>query len=537
MHALRYLLVLGSLLVPAAVLAGDAGLMRLGLSEGGVQVQIQDTTDWTDAPVNVPLDEGDRLWVPEGGKVEVQIRGGVFARADGNTALDILSANKDAAQIYLDRGHAYINNRRGGIRTVQVDTPLSSVRSYDNSVIMLDISEDGVTEVSVLKGQATVESRAGAMRVSAGNTLTVRGDQDAELAPIGSPDEWERWNTSRDQLLVAWGESARHLPDELHEYSRDFDENGRWDFVYEYGYVWTPSVIAVDWVPYTVGRWIWIRGNYVWVAYDPWCWAQSHYGRWVFVASRGWCWVPPVPGAVYWGPGYVGWVVTPSYVAWVPLAPGEIYYGYGHFGPGSVNINTVNVNTVVANRTYVNANHGHAVTVVARDSFGTGSRVPARDAGNPFLDTKDHRGSDIALTPPSVRPMRPIVLVPPETRDPARQRPPEREQMKRELPVKRNETPPLQPGIRTGQRQETPLAQQPRPRQMPPERVRKNRPDTLKQERRLVMEQNASVFRQQAPANLPVKRSSEPRVIVRTPPKQPAAQKNMKDHEEKHDGR
>jgi hypothetical protein len=537
MRTLRYLFVLASLLVPAAVSAGDPGLMRLGLSEGGVQVQIQDTTDWTDAPVNVPLDEGDRLWVPEGGKAEVQMRGGVFARADGNTALDILSANADAAQFYLDRGHAYINNRRGGIRTVQVDSPLSSVRSYDNSVIMLDVSEDGVTEVSVLKGHATVESRAGAMRVSAGNTLTVRGEQDAEIAPIGSPDEWERWNTSRDQLLVAWGESARHLPDELHEFSRDFDDNGRWDFVNEYGYVWVPAVNAADWAPYTLGRWVWIRGNYVWIAYDPWGWAPYHYGRWVFAASHGWCWVPPVPGAVSWGPGYVGWVVTPAYVAWVPLAPGETYYSYGHFGPGSVNITTVNVNTIAVNRTYVNAKHGHAVTVVARDSFGTGNRVPARDAGNPFLETKRHRERDIAPAPPPVRPTRPIVLVPHDNRDPARQRPPEREQVKRELPEKRHETPPLPSGTQTGRKQETPPAIQARPGQQPPERVRTNRPETLKHERRLVREQDASVFRQQAPANLPVKRSNDPRVIIRTPPKQPAAQKNMKDRGEKHDDR
>jgi hypothetical protein len=558
MRTLQYLLVLGSLLVPAAVYAGDPGLMRLGLSEGGVQAQIQDTTDWTDAPVNVPLDEGDRLWVPDGGKAEVQIRGGVFARADGNTALDILSANNDAAQFYLDRGHAYINNRRGGIRTVQVDTPLSSVRSYDNSVIMLDVSEDGVTEVSVLKGHATVESRAGAMRVSAGNTLTVRGDQDAELAPIGSPDEWERWNTDRDRKVTTWGESARYLPDELHEYSADFDNNGSWDFVSEYGYVWAPTVSVVEWAPYTQGRWVWIRGNYVWIAYDPWGWAPYHYGRWVFVASRGWCWVPPIPGAVYWGPGYVGWTVTPTTVAWVPLAPGETYYGHGHFGPGSVNITTANVNTVVVNRTYMNARHDHAVTVVARDSFGTGSRVPVRDAGNPFLDTKRHRERDIALTPPPDRPRRPIVLVPPETRDQARQRPPEHGQVKREFPEKRHETPPLRPGLQTEQKRETPPAVQPRTEQQPPERVRTNRPETLKHERRLVKEQDASVFRQQAPASLPVKRSNEPRVIIRTPsqqqageqkdrkephaiirtpPKQPVEQNTRIDHGEKREGR
>jgi hypothetical protein len=224
-------------------------------------------------------------------------------------------------------------------------------------------------------------------------------------------------------------------------------------------------------------------------------------------------------------------------VAWVPLAPGETYYGYGHYGPGSVNITTVNADNVAMNRTYANAKHGNAVTVTARDSFGTGSRVPARDGGNPFLDSKRRRERNIALIPPPERPNHPIVLIPPETRDQVRQRPPEHEQVKRESPEKRHETPPLQPGIQAGHKRETPPAVQPRSGQQPPERVRTNRPETLKQERRLVKEQDASVFRQQSPANLPVKRSNEPRVIIRTPPKQPAAQKKEKDRGEKRDGR
>jgi len=543
MLSTKYLMIMVFLIFPTAVLAGDMGLLRVSLTEGDVQVLIKDTTDWTDATANIPLNEGDRLWVPDGGKAELQIRGGVFVRGDGNTALDILSVDQEAAQFYLDRGHTYINNRRGGIKTVQIDTPLSSVRSYDNSVMMLDVSEDGITELSVLKGYVTVESRAGATRVGAGNTLTVRGEKDAEIAPIDAPDEWERWNTDRDRKLTTWGESARYLPDELHEYSADFDDNGRWDHVSDYGYVWVPSVTVVDWAPYTQGRWVWIRGNYVWIAYDPWGWAPYHYGRWVFVASRGWCWVPPIAGNAYWGPGYVGWIVTPGYVAWVPLAPGEVYYGYGYYGPGSVNITTININTVVVNRTYVNAGHGHAVTVVKRDTFGTGRREFVRTGGNPFLDAQRERRRDIAIAPPQVRPTRPIVLVPPEARDQARQRqrPPEREHVRQEFPETRHEQPPkmrteqpalapaVPPAVRTEQRRETPPRVQQRHEQpLPPERVQKNRPDVLKNERRLVKEREGSVFKQQAPENLPVKRSNEPKVIIRNPVKQPDEQKQKK---------
>ena len=303
--------------------------------------------------------------------------------------------------------------------------------------MMLDVSEDGVTELSVLKGYVTVESRAGATRVGAGNTLTIRGRRTPSLRRSTPPTSGSAGTRTATSKLTTWGESARYLPDELHEYSADFDDNGRWDYVSDYGYVWVPAVTVVDWAPYTQGRWVWIRGNYVWIAYDPWGWAPYHYGRWVFVASRGWCWVPPVAGAAYWGPGYVGWIVTPGYVAWVPLAPGEVYYGYGYYGPGSVNITTININTVVVNRTYVNAGHGHAVTVVKRDTFGTGRREFVRTEGNPFLDAQREHRRDIVIAPPQVRPARPIVLVPPEegARRASASGLPEREQVRQEFPA------------------------------------------------------------------------------------------------------
>ncbi len=519
MRAIKYMIVLSFLLFPVAGFANNLGLVRISLIEGDVQVLIQDTTDWTAAAINLPLNEGDRLWVPDAGRAELQIQGGVYARADANTALDVLTTTADSAQFYLDGGHVYINNRRGGIKTVQVDTPMSSIRSYDNSIMMIDVSEDGVTEVSVLKGEAYAESRAGATRVSAGNTLTVLSEGNADLAPIGSPDDWERWNIDRDRRLTAWGESSRYLPDELHEYSSDFDDNGRWEYVTDYGYVWTPTVVAAGWAPYTIGSWIWIRGNYVWVDYDPWGWVPCHYGRWVFISSRGWCWVPPSAGAVYWGPGYVGWIVTPTYVAWVPLAPGEIYYGHGYYGPWSRNITTVNVNTVVVNRTYINARVNNAVVVVQRESFGTGRRIPVKTRDNPFVEMRQRPGGGINIVPPAGKPRQPVVIVQPEMREHIRNlpKPPERERMRPAVPTT--------PAMRA-ERPEQPVVapstvQRPPERQVqPPERFRKIRPEEMKNERRLVKDRDASVFRPQPPENLPVKKMNEPKVIIRKPEQQ-----------------
>ena len=51
----------------------------------------------------------------------------MIVRAEDGSGLDVLTVNRDSAQFYLDQGHLYINNRKGGISTVQVDTPMASV--------------------------------------------------------------------------------------------------------------------------------------------------------------------------------------------------------------------------------------------------------------------------------------------------------------------------------------------------------------------------------------------------------------------------
>ncbi len=518
---IKHTLIISFLLVSSAALANDSGMARLSLIEGDVQVMIQDTADWTAAAINLPLYEGDRMWVPDDSRAELQLQGGVYVRSDADTALDVLTMTGDSAQFYLDRGHIYINNRRGGIKTVQIDTPMSSIRTYDNSIMMIDVSEDGVTEVSVLKGYTYVESRAGATRVGAGNVLTIRGEDNADIAPVSPPDDWERWNLDRDRTLTAWGESSRYLPDELHEYSSDLDENGRWQYAPEYGYVWTPTVVSAGWAPYSAGSWLWIHGNYVWIDYDRWGWVPCHYGRWVFISSYGWSWVPPSAGVVYWGPGYVGWIVTPEYVAWVPLAPGEIYYGYGYYGPWSRNITAVNVNTVV-NRRYINARVSNSVVAVQRESFGTGRRIPVNIRENPFLVERQRSGGDMHIVPPRGKPQQRIIIAPSERGEHARTlpQPPVRER-RPAVPTTpstpatgtvRPERPAVPPSV------SQPTVMKPPERQVqPPERFRKTRPEEIKNERRLVKDRNASVFRAKPPDNLPVKKMTEPKVIIRKP--------------------
>ena len=364
------------LLLPAYSQAQGLGDMRVSYIEGDVQIKTPDADDWGALSINGPLMEGDQVWVPEGGRAELQLNTGTYIRLDQNSALQVLSLDKDSTQFNVSQGHAYIYFSAPRGRVIQVDTPDVSARAFDKAVFRVDMSDQyQYTDVSVYRGYVEAENQAGKTRIDADQTVSLGQDTNGEIAPMGPPDEWETWNKSRNGLIrAAKGASSRYLPPELSAYSNDFDTGGRWVDVPEYGHVWTPTIsVGVNWAPYRDGRWIWRDGEYVWVSSDSWGWAPYHYGRWAFVASVGWLWVPPVRGDVYWGPGYVGWVNTGDYVAWVPLAPGELYYGRGYYGRHSVNITNVNIKRVNITNVYKNVNINNGVTVVNRNSFATAS--------------------------------------------------------------------------------------------------------------------------------------------------------------------
>ena len=434
MKIFKWAIIISLFLLPTLTYSSTLGSSRISLIEGDVQVQTEDIREWVPASINMPLVEGDRIWVPEGGRTEVQLRDGTFLRLDENSAFEILTVEKDSFQFYLTEGRAYINFKGLKGSFLQMDTPVSSIRAYDQSLYRVDVTREGDTEISVYQGSINAESRDGSTWVNAGKMLSLREGNYAELAPLGPPDEWERWNRQRDQRLVTQRPPSRYLPEELYPYANDFEGNGSWAYATGYGYVWRPTVVvSVGWAPYRIGRWVWVRGDYVWISYEPWGWVPYHYGRWAFVTSIGWCWVPPPRGAVYWGPGFVGWVYTPTYVSWVPLAPGEIYYGHGYYGPHSVNITNINITNIQVQKVvYKNIHIQNAVTVVHHDTFVTGRKVEVNVRENPFLKEK------ISIGRPDIKPEK-TTMMPVVKEIPQAKRPPEpiREIRVKELKEKR----------------------------------------------------------------------------------------------------
>lgn len=413
------------LLFPAASGAQLLEAVRVRLVAGDVQVKIAETGEWAPASVNMPLVERDELWVPEGGLSAIQTNSGAYVRLDGNTALQILRVDRNSFQFYLPQGRAYVLNNDPTHSVLQFDTPDTSIRTFEVSTFRIDIP-NGETDVLVLRGSVTAENAGGTTRVHAGSMLVLWPDDHAELSPLPPPDDWQAWNERRDRVALARGGGYRHLPDELRVYSSDFDENGRWVYVSDYGFVWTPTVVATgDWAPYRHGRWVWRGGGYVWIGYEPWGWAPYHYGRWSYVARIGWCWVPPSRGDVFWAPGYVGWVRTGNYVAWVPLAPGEVYYGHGNFGRHSTNITNVNITQVRVTNVYRNINVRNGITVVSQTTFVTGR--PAAVNRNVVVNVRKDfaRRRNIVVGRPQIKPVE-TSYIPVVRQIPQAKRPPTR---------------------------------------------------------------------------------------------------------------
>ncbi|MDD5757516.1 MAG: FecR domain-containing protein [Desulfobulbaceae bacterium] len=396
----KTLLLLFFLLVPNVAATAGLGELRLSLIEGDVQIKTADTQDWSAAVINFPLKAGDQIWVPDRGRAEVKSRRGSIVRLAEKSALDILTVENDALQFYLSMGLAYVNANGERDTTLQLDTPLSSVRVYERAKFSAEVPNERLTTLSVYLGRIIAESRKGDSTVPAGKQLSI-DKYSADLSELGMIDSWERWNGDLDKELEEEQKSMSYLPEELAGYASDFDRNGEWVSMPEYGYVWRPTVqVTSGWAPYRQGRWLWVDGDYVWVAQEPWGWAPYHYGRWSFISRHGWCWVPPARHEAYWGPGYVGWVRTPTFVSWVPLAPREVYYGHGNYGPHSVNINHVDVRHMEVNNIYKNVSVENSVTTVHHDTFVRGKHVDFKVKENPFLKEK------ISIGRPQIEPER-----------------------------------------------------------------------------------------------------------------------------------
>jgi hypothetical protein len=287
------------------------------------------------AILNWPVSNADHISTSRGGRAEFRV-GSTAVRVDGDSDLEITDLDDDLLRLRLNYGSVIVRVKNPDmLRDFELSTPHARVTLIEPGEIRVDADRTpDTTQVSVLAGSARVDG--------AGASMTVANGRKAEVSPdsvrtmVAARDYFDIWAQTRDREDDA-SVSTRYIPAEVTGYE-ELDRNGTWRETAEYGAVWTPRTVAVDWAPYRDGQWIWRDPwGWTWVDNAPWGYAPSHYGRWVLV-DRRWCWAPGrIVGRPVWAPALVGWVGGTQLqvnvgnrgrapgLGWYPLGPRDHY--------------------------------------------------------------------------------------------------------------------------------------------------------------------------------------------------------------------
>jgi len=415
-------------------ISGDLGFLPAGAK------------DWSDASLNRPLTTGDRLSTSRGSRAELELGGGSL-RMDGQTDFGLLNLNDQLAQIELTQGTLNLTVRHlDQGQSYEIDTPTVALVVDQPGSFRVDIDGNGgSTQVTAFDGGATVYGENNAQRtINPGRSYRFAdsGLADVTISDIDGRDAFDSWVSGRDRRYVQ-SRSRQYVSDDVVGY-QDLDQYGDWQTTSDYGEVWYPTQVAVDWAPYRDGHWAYIAPwGWTWVDDSPWGFAPYHYGRWAYT-HRGWGWIPGPPEVrpIY-APALVafvgggGWSVGISSgpVGWFPLGPGEVYNPwyrasrnyYTRVNVTNINVhNTYNQTTIInnINNSYNNYRSGQPVrdghyanreaprgfTAVPGNTFAGGSHVqrnlvkvdPRQLAAAPVLSRGASQLRPVAETRPAL---------------------------------------------------------------------------------------------------------------------------------------
>jgi len=356
---------------------------RVAYLAGGVSLQVSGDTSWTTATINYPLSTGDRLYVDQGGRAEIEF-GGTTLRLSDATDATVTDLTDNLLQVGLATGTARLTVLAlDAGDSLEIDTPAGPLVITAPGVYRVAISPDHGTIVAVDHGALTVGGGADAVPVAEGHAVQLSGDDTLEVSDVDLPPEtdFDRWAGDRDRGLAA-SPTAQYVSPETPGYA-DLDAAGAWEPDETYGPVWYPAAVPVGWAPYRYGRWVWTeRWGWTWVESEPWGYAPFHYGRWVHL-RRGWGWVPgPVVRRPCYAPALVVFVGVgdAGVQAWFPLGPREPYNPWYHAGDRyrrRVNGPDIDITVVDIERTrYRNRSLGF--TAVSAATFRGGVPVARR---------------------------------------------------------------------------------------------------------------------------------------------------------------
>jgi hypothetical protein len=335
-----------------------ARIVRLSFVEGAVTVQRSDMTDWAEASVNTPIQEGFKLSTAENGFAEVEFENTSTVRLGQLSLLEftqlaLLPAGGKINRLALRQGYATFHAMPDKDDIYEVAAADATLRPYGKTIFRVDIDE-GATRIEVFAGSLDVSSPFVSTALTKNKVLELQPNAQPPFeVTVGiAKDAWDEWVEQRESsttTLASRQGSAPYSPAGGPFYGGyDLYDYGNWTYLPGYGYGWIPTV-GMGWSPYSLGRWCWYPGfGYTWISYEPWGWLPYHYGSWNFIPGYGWSWFPGSFST--WSPALVSWYQGPGWIGWAPLARNGAGVKPVTCPAGQACGTAVNVNTFVNGR-------------------------------------------------------------------------------------------------------------------------------------------------------------------------------------------
>jgi hypothetical protein len=324
---------LGLFLAPSAYSqdTNNVRVVRLSRTEGQVVVSPAGTNVWEDAPVNLPLEEGDTL-ATQGGYAEIEFENGATGYLAENSVLQFtqlgFSGGGRSTDLTLAQGAGTFYANLTNQDTFRVQALTFDVTIPERAEFRVDGFKDGAA-VQVLTGDVSVSTTKGSTKLDKGQSVAVH-EKDFGDFSIGSlptaEDAFDQWVTEEGEMIRAGNKNTLSYINSPNIYGlSDLSRYGSWVNVAGFGFSWRPFSVGFTWTPYFNGHWILnpLLG-WTWVSNEPWGWVPFHFGSWLLSPDLGWLWVPGgANGLRQWQGARVNWVSVGGQVGWVAMSPND----------------------------------------------------------------------------------------------------------------------------------------------------------------------------------------------------------------------
>ena len=320
-----------SLLLMPAARAQDTDsvrVVRLSRAEGQVLVSHPGSDAWEEAPINLPLQEGDSL-ATQGGLAEIEFENGATAYLAENSVLLItglgFAEDGRATELSLTQGAGTFYANLASKDSFRVLTSTFDVVIPERAEFRVDAFQDGAA-VEVFLGTVSVGMAKGSTTLTKGQSAAVHsGDiQDFNIARLPEQDDFDAWVSEQSEIIQSGTKNTLGYINSPNYYGlSDLSIYGNWVNIPSFGLSWRPFSAGFSWTPYVNGQWILDpRLGWIWVSNEAWGWMPYHFGSWLLSPTLGWVWVPGGPGGMrHWEAACVNWVQVGNQLGWVARSP------------------------------------------------------------------------------------------------------------------------------------------------------------------------------------------------------------------------